>query len=231
MQCSLDKHGACFCYQEGDLFFWNGVAPVQVLLVVPIPLQEAFQQEAAVHVVPLQELVLTLEALEQVPGLLLELVQDFLQVDLWATKKVIVGLHRKGVERNQRLEVDLAIPYSRSKVERRLPVRWLGELVSLIIEFMNQSCQLALHRLMEPLNRVPFWVIHRSGSGSDVKSCHCDLKDVRNVRRTIVRMDTPIRKVILVQVFDYCFGLLVLNWPSSKPSGIDVNYGVSNLYS
>ena len=127
MQCSLDKHGACFCYQEGDLFSWEEVALVSVLLALVSPLEEATQQKAAVHGVPVQELlelqesVLTLEMLELVSQLLLELFHDFLQVDLKATKKVIIGLHQKDAEQNQMLEDVLAILDAQSKVEHRPP--------------------------------------------------------------------------------------------------------------
>ena len=56
MQCSLDKRRVCFCYQEVGLSFWEQAALVPVLLVVPIPLEEAIQQEAAMHAVSVQEL-------------------------------------------------------------------------------------------------------------------------------------------------------------------------------
>ena len=80
---------------------------------------------------------------------------------------------------------------------------------------------------MKPLNRVTFVIVHRSGGSSDVKSCHCDLKDMCNVCRPIIGVDnrryTPVRNIISDQVFDDRFSLLVLYRPGGKPSGIDVN--------
>ena len=82
---------------------------------------------------------------------------------------------------------------------------------------------------MEPFNRVAFRVVNGSDGGLDVTGCHGDLKDVFNVRRTIVRVDnrryTPLRDIIADQVFDYRFGLLVLNRPGGKPPRIDVDDG------
>ena len=82
---------------------------------------------------------------------------------------------------------------------------------------------------MEPFNRVAFQVVNRSGGGPDVKGCHSNLEDVRNVHRTIVRVDSrrysPLRNIIADQVLDHRFGLLVFNRPSGKPPCIDVHDG------
>ena len=80
---------------------------------------------------------------------------------------------------------------------------------------------------MESLDRVALWVVHGSGCGLDVKGRHCDLKDMRNIRRPIVRVDnrrhTPVLKIISDQVLDHSLGLLILDRPTGEPSGIDVD--------
>ena len=64
---------------------------------------------------------------------------DLLQVDLEATRKAIPCLHRKGVEQNQMLGVDLAIPDTRSKVECRLPSNQRGCISSCLDQRQSTS--------------------------------------------------------------------------------------------
>ena len=82
---------------------------------------------------------------------------------------------------------------------------------------------------MEPFNQVAFQIVNGSGGGPDIKGCHGNLKDMRNVRRTIVRVDnrrhTSLRDIFADQVLDYRFGLLIFDRPSGKPPCIDIDHG------
>ena len=112
MQCSLDKHEACSCFQVGDLVFVEELAQEPVWLEQLALLRESHQLEAALHAVPVQELVQgqTLSQELSLDVLLAGRLEDHFEADLWAKKRAIAVLYPRCEERNPMLGFDLTTP-------------------------------------------------------------------------------------------------------------------------
>ena len=124
MQCSWDKHEACSYFQVDDLVFVEELVRKPVRLEQLALLREGHQLEAALHVVPVQELVQgqTLPQELLMDELLAEQLGVHLKADLWVKRNVVAALYPKCGERNWMLGFDLATPGARNMVGHRRPL-------------------------------------------------------------------------------------------------------------
>ena len=113
MQCNWDKDEACSFFQVGEslvfVFVEELVRELVRKLVQPgrlALLQESHQLEAAMHPVPVQELVQghTLWQESSMNALLAERLVVYLEADLWVKREVIVALYPKCEEQSRMLE-------------------------------------------------------------------------------------------------------------------------------